>query len=60
MTVSDLLYSSSSSDYCDIFIMNPNIFRKDKVMLRCRQDVRIMTGDQSGDAAKSFNVNFWK
>jgi len=24
------------------------------------QDVRIMTGDQSGDAAKSFNDNFWK
>jgi hypothetical protein len=24
------------------------------------QDVRIMTGDQGGDAAKSFNDNFWK
>jgi hydrogenase maturation factor len=23
------------------------------------QDVRIMTGDQGGDAAKSFNDNFW-
>jgi hypothetical protein len=24
------------------------------------QDVRIMTGDQGSDAAKSFNDNFWK
>jgi hypothetical protein len=24
------------------------------------QDVRIMTGDQGGDAAKGFNDNFWK
>ena len=24
------------------------------------QDVRIMTGNQGGDAAKSFKDNFWK
>jgi hypothetical protein len=24
------------------------------------RDVRIMTGDQGGDAAKGFNENFWK
>ena len=30
MRVSDLLYSSSSSEYCDIFRMNPKISRKGK------------------------------